>query len=112
MPRWSMRQPLCMPVVALQPCRQRRLKLSGHWTPAPRPRFWSGCGASPRELVLASKAWPEPMKLDEILEHKRVEIAERERCRSLDEVMRSAEAAPTPRELQLKGEVALIAEVK
>ncbi len=52
------------------------------------------------------------MILDEILDHKRVEITERERRHGLDEVIRRARAAPAPREVRFKGQVALIAEVK
>jgi indole-3-glycerol phosphate synthase len=52
------------------------------------------------------------MKLDEILEHKRIEVAVRENRRSLNEVMERVYAAPPPREMRFKAEVALIAEVK
>lgn len=52
------------------------------------------------------------MILDEILAHKRVEVTEREQRLSLDEVMRRARAAPSPREVRFKGDIGLIAEVK
>ena len=52
------------------------------------------------------------MILEEILEHKRAEVAERERRCGLSEVMQRAQAAPAPRSLQFTRELSLIAEVK
>jgi indole-3-glycerol phosphate synthase len=52
------------------------------------------------------------MILDEILEHKRTDVEERERVHSLDEVERRARSAPAPRVMRFDGAVSLIAEVK
>lgn len=52
------------------------------------------------------------MKLDEILDHKRAEIAEREQRHGLGEVMQRASAAPPPRDLHFTDDIGLIAEVK
>jgi indole-3-glycerol phosphate synthase len=62
--------------------------------------------------VLGSKVQPEPVILDEILDHKRTEIEEREREHSLDEVKQRAQVAPSPRIMKFDGTVSLIAEVK
>lgn len=52
------------------------------------------------------------MILQEILDHKRPEVAERERHISLDEMKQGAAAAPPPRPLDLDRPMILIAEVK
>lgn len=56
--------------------------------------------------------WRERMILREIVEHKRVEVAEREGRVPLDEVVRRAADAPPPRALLPGDRVLLIAEVK
>jgi indole-3-glycerol phosphate synthase len=52
------------------------------------------------------------MILEEIVEHKREEITQRQRHSSLDEMKRRAADAPAPRPLQLDSRIILIAEVK
>jgi indole-3-glycerol phosphate synthase len=52
------------------------------------------------------------MILDEILAHKRTEIAQRERQRGFDEVIQQAHTAPPTRSFAVNESVALIAEVK
>jgi indole-3-glycerol phosphate synthase len=52
------------------------------------------------------------MILQEIVEHKRREVAEREKSVPLDQVRRQAEAAPSPRRIAFGGRMSLIAEVK
>src|SRR5947209_9266164 len=112
MPRWSMLLPHCTHAVVLQPCRQVPPKPSRQSMQAPPPRRWSGCGRSPEERALELKVWLEPVKLDEIVDHKRQEIAERERRHGFDEVMQRVSQALPPRQVHFKGDVALIAEVK
>jgi indole-3-glycerol phosphate synthase len=50
--------------------------------------------------------------LDDILEHKRAEVADRERRCSVSEIVQRARSAPAPRAMEFKGELSLIAEVK
>jgi indole-3-glycerol phosphate synthase len=50
--------------------------------------------------------------LDEILDHKRAEIVEREHLHTLDEVIQRAQSAPPPRTMDFNRKVSLIAEVK
>jgi indole-3-glycerol phosphate synthase len=50
--------------------------------------------------------------LDDILEYKRAEVADRERRCSVSEIMQRARSAPAPRAMEFKGELSLIAEVK
>jgi indole-3-glycerol phosphate synthase len=61
------------------------------------------------------KTWAarrERMILEEIVQHKREEIAEREGRVPLEEMRRLAAAAPPPRTVQFDGDMSLIAEVK
>lgn len=52
------------------------------------------------------------MILEEIIEHKRREVAERQQHSSLEEMKRRAAVASPPRPIQLKDRISLIAEVK
>lgn len=52
------------------------------------------------------------MILDEIVEHKRREVADREAAVPIAELRRQAKRAPTPRPLVLDGQLSLIAELK
>lgn len=52
------------------------------------------------------------MILDDILQHKEAEVAERSRLRPLPEVMERARSAPAVRVVEFRGPLSLIAEVK
>ena len=86
--------------------------LPRRWTLVPLSPHLIACVPSPRAPEPTWEARPEPMILEEIVQHKRVEVADREAQVSLDEVQRRAESAPPPRVPRFDGAMSLIAEVK
>src|SRR5919199_1292868 len=70
------------------------------------------CARSPRVYELRSKAQPEPMILEEIVHHKRREVAKREESIPLEEIKRLVATAPSPRPVRFDSTISVIAEVK